>query len=122
MKPGDALSPVRFIFALEYATGKVRINLKCLKLNDTHQLLVSADDVNLLADSVYGIKREREREREKGRKKKGNVYFCWSIMRSVLWDRQTKCILVLLRRTAEVIRFCYLNNIRTVGLIIMFVS
>ena len=67
MKPGDALSPVRFIFALEYATGKVRINLKCLKLNDTHQLLVSADDINLLADSVYGIKRERERKEERKR-------------------------------------------------------
>ena len=44
-------------------------------------------------------------------------------MRIVLWERQTKCILVLLRRTAEAIRFnCYLNTIRTVGLVIIFVA
>jgi len=88
VKPADVLSPVLFIFALEYATGKVRVYMEGLKLNDIHQLLVSADDVSLLADSVYGIKRERERrkeERKKERKKKRNLYFCWSIMRSVLW-------------------------------------
>jgi hypothetical protein len=45
----------------------VRVNLEGLKLNDTRQLLVSADNISLLADSVYVIRRE---ERRKERKKK----------------------------------------------------
>ena len=35
-----------------------------LKLNDTLQHPDSADDVSLLGDSVYGIKRERKKERK----------------------------------------------------------
>jgi len=38
-------------------------------LNNTHQLLVSADDVGLLADGFYVIKREINKERKKGKKK-----------------------------------------------------
>jgi len=45
--------------ALEYATGRVRVNLEGVELNDKHMLLVSANDVSLLADSVYVIKREK---------------------------------------------------------------
>ena len=42
---GDALSPMLFNFALEYATGRVHVNQDGLKVNGTHQLLAYADNV-----------------------------------------------------------------------------
>jgi hypothetical protein len=53
LKQEDALSPLLFNFALEYTIGKVQENQVGLKLNVTHQLLLYADDVNLLGDNRY---------------------------------------------------------------------
>jgi len=60
LKQGDPLSPMHLNFTYEYAIMTVQVNQDGLKLNGTHQLLVYADDVNILGRSTQTIKKNTD--------------------------------------------------------------
>jgi hypothetical protein len=60
LKKGDDLMPLLFNFALEYAIKKIQEKQVGLKLNETHQLSVYADDVNLLGGNIDTIKKNTQ--------------------------------------------------------------
>ena len=60
LKKGDALSPMFFNVALEYAIRRVQVNQDGLKISGTHQLLAYADDVNILEGSIHTLKENAE--------------------------------------------------------------
>jgi hypothetical protein len=68
MKHADALSPLLFNFALEYAIRSVHEDQEGLKLNGTLQLLAYADDVNIVADIIGTIKENAKALLDAGKK------------------------------------------------------
>jgi len=60
LKQGDALSSLLFNFVIEYTIRFVHVNQDGLKLNGTHQLLVFAEDVNIVGGSVRTIQENAE--------------------------------------------------------------
>jgi hypothetical protein len=60
LKRGDALPQLLFNFVLEYAIRRVKVSQDGLKLNGTHQLLVYADDVNILEGSEQTVKETKK--------------------------------------------------------------
>ena len=59
-KQGDALSPLLFNFALEYAIRRVQENRIYLDMNRKYQLPVYADEVNMLAENLQTIRENTE--------------------------------------------------------------
>jgi hypothetical protein len=57
---GDVLSPLHFNFALDYTIRRILVNQDGLKLNDTLQRLVYADDVSILGASAHAKKENPE--------------------------------------------------------------
>ena len=57
---GDALSPLLFNFALEYAIRRVQENRIGLDKNGKYQLLVYADEVNMLREHLQNVRGNRE--------------------------------------------------------------
>ena len=55
MKQGDAFSQLLLNCAVEYAIRRIQVNQDGLKLNGTPQLLVYADDIDILGGNVYAI-------------------------------------------------------------------
>jgi len=60
LKQGDAPLPLLFNSALEYNIRRGLVNQDGFKLNGTHQLLVYADDVNILEGTIHTIKENVE--------------------------------------------------------------
>jgi hypothetical protein len=60
LKQGDTVSLLLFNFAVEYTIMRVQVNQGGLKLNGTYQVLVYADYVNILWESVQTVKKNAE--------------------------------------------------------------
>jgi hypothetical protein len=67
LKQGDALLPLLFNFGFKYAISKVHENQEGLEFNVIHQLLVYADNVNIMDKNINTMNKNTESQRLVGR-------------------------------------------------------
>jgi hypothetical protein len=60
LEKGEGLSPLLFNCALEYAIRRLHENQDVLQLNVTLQIVVYADDVNMLGGSLHTIEKTQK--------------------------------------------------------------
>jgi hypothetical protein len=60
LKQGDAITLLFIIFAIQCALGRVQVIQDGSKLNDTHQLLIYADNINIFGGSLHTTKKNAE--------------------------------------------------------------
>jgi hypothetical protein len=93
LEQGEALTPLLFNFALEYAIRRVQVNQDGLKLNGTHQHLAYADDVNILGGSLHSLKENAEAlvaaTRESGIEVSADNLITWSCLETRMQNEVT---------------------------------
>jgi hypothetical protein len=79
-------------FAIEWAVRRVQVNQEGLKLNGKHQLLVYANDVNMLGGSVHAIKKTKALlvdSKEAGLEVNGGNLCTWLCLKIRIQDEVT---------------------------------
>jgi hypothetical protein len=109
-----------FNFALEYAIRRVQVNQDSLKLNGAHQLLVYADDVNMLGGSLHIIKENAEAlivaSKKIGIEVNANETNTWSCF-EIRMQKEVEIIKIDNRYFVRVERFKYLGTNLTVKIL-----
>jgi hypothetical protein len=57
LKPGDALSPFLFNFALDYAIKEIQGNHERLEVHGKRQLLVYSDGINIFGENINAMEK-----------------------------------------------------------------
>ena len=95
LKQGDAISPLLFNCGSDYAIRRVQVNRDGLQLNGTRQLMVDADDFNILGRSIHTVKENGEAlvvvSMETGQEVKADIcmYCTWSCLNIRMQDEIT---------------------------------